>query len=201
MIKYVLVVLLSGVVAGYANNMWGSVLVDGCVSYLFDAALLFLLFLMGLTFGLDREAMGKLRRAGVKILVFPCCIAVGSILGGLVGGFVLGIDVVGSMVVSAGFGWYTLAGPLVGQLFGAELGVLGFAVNFLRELLTIVGVSLWVRVDKYGGVAAGGATAMDTTLPVVVKFGGNDVLMAAFLSGFVLSLLAPLVITVIASVR
>ena len=86
-------------------------------------------------------------------------------------------------------------------MFGPEWSALGFMVNFLRELLTIITVSVIVRVDKYAPIALGGATTMDTTLPVIVRYCGSDVLMTAFTSGFTLSLMAPLTIITIASLR
>jgi len=107
--------------------------------------------------------------------------------------------VAGAMAVSAGFGWYTLAGPLVGQLLGAEWGALGFVVNFLRELLTILTVSLTSKGGKNVPVAVGGATTMDTTLPVIVRYSGSEALITSFSSGFVLSLVAPFAIIALAS--
>jgi uncharacterized membrane protein YbjE (DUF340 family) len=200
MIKYILIVLAVGAVTGYLNSNFGSPLVNSFVAeYMFDFSLPFLLFVMGLAFGIDKEAMAKLKKAGMKVLVLPFFIAIGSILGGLVGGVILGINVYGAMAVSAGFGWYTLAGPLVGQLFTVEFGALGFVVNFLRELLTIVTVSLTAKLDKHMPIAFGGATAMDTTLPVIVRYCGNEALVTAFASGFTLSLTAPFTITAIAT--
>lgn len=199
MIKHVLFALLLGGAVGYVNGVWGGVVVDGFMSVVFDGALLVLLFVMGLGFGLDKEALSRLRRVGFRILVLPLCIAGGSIFGGFVGGLVFGVPIVGSMAVCAGFGWYTLAGPLVGQLMGSELGALGFVVNFLRELLTIVTVSVTAKMGKYVTVAIGGATTMDTTLPVIVRYCGSEALIAAFSSGFVLSAAAPFAIAAIAS--
>jgi hypothetical protein len=72
---------------------------------------------MGFSSGVDKEATLKLKKAGLKILVVPFAVALGSILGGLIDGLILGINVLASMAVSAGFGWYMLAGPRVGQLF------------------------------------------------------------------------------------
>ena len=92
-----------------------------------------------------------------------------------------------------------VAGPLVGQLFGAEFGALGFTVNFLRELLTITTISLTVRINRYVPIAFGGATTMDTTLPVIVRYCGSEALITAFSSGFALSLAAPFTITAIAT--
>jgi uncharacterized membrane protein YbjE (DUF340 family) len=199
-IKYIVVALLFGAVAGYLNGNWRSVIDGVWVSnYLLNASLLLLLFVMGLVFAMDKESIAKIRRTGFRILVVPLVVALGSVLGGLVSGLVLRIDVVATTAVSAGYGWYTLAGPLVGQIFGAKWGALGFTANFLRELLTIVTISLMVKLGKYAPVASGGATSMDTTLPVIVRYCGPDMLIVAFWSGFVLSVIAPFTIVAIAS--
>ena len=202
MIKYILVALVLGAVAGYVNSNWGNAVAGFWVSdYMFNASLVLLLFVMGLVFGMDRDALAKMRRMGLRILIVPFLVALGSVLGGLVGGLVLRMDVFGSMAVSAGYGWYTLAGPLVGQIFGAEWGALGFTVNFLRELMTIIGMPLFVKIDKYAPIASGGATTSDTTLPIITRYCGSETLITAFSSGFTLSLAAPFTIVAIASLR
>jgi uncharacterized membrane protein YbjE (DUF340 family) len=192
MIKYILTALIIGATAGYlmsysGNSATGSWVVD----YLFNGSLSVLLFAMGLSFGLDEVAIRKLRQTGLRILVVPLAVVLGSILGGLVGGLILRLDLSASMAVTAGYGWYTIDGPMVGQVFGAEWGAMGFAVNFIRELLTIVTITLVVKISKYAPIASGGATTMDTTLPVIVRYCGPDTLITAFSSGFMLSLLAP----------
>jgi uncharacterized membrane protein YbjE (DUF340 family) len=200
MIRYILLSLLLGGIIGYLNNCWGFHVIEVFVSdYLFNFALVALLFVMGIIFGVDKESTERFKKAGFRILVVPFAIALGSITGGLISGFLLSINPVASMAVCAGYGWYTLAGPLNGQLFGMEWGALGFTVNFLRELLTIATVSLSIKIDKYAPIAMGGATAMDTTLPVIVRYCGSDALITAFLSGFILSLIAPFTITLIAT--
>lgn len=202
MIKHILFVLAVGVVAGYfVSNFIVGFQLSWVTYYLFDGSLLVLLFVMGLTFGVDKEAVAKLKSKGLRILVVPLLVAMGSILGGLVAGLIFGLDLFGSMAVASGFGWYTLAGPLLTQVLGSQWGALGFAANFLRELLTIVSVSLMVKVDEYAPVAAGGATTMDTTLPVIVRYCGKDVLIVAFSSGFALSMAAPFVVMAIASLK
>lgn len=189
-----------GGITGYLNSNWARLMANSWISdYLFEGSLLVLLFLMGLQFGSDRESIANVRRKGLRILVVPLAIALGSVLGGLAGGLALRVDVTAVMSLSAGYGWYTLAGPLVGQLFGAEFGALGFTVNFLRELLTIVTAPLTCRFGKYVPVAFGGATAMDTTLGVIVRYNGPEALITAFSSGFMLSLIAPFTIIAIAT--
>ncbi|MEM3770025.1 MAG: lysine exporter LysO family protein [Candidatus Bathyarchaeia archaeon] len=201
MIKYVLPVLSIGILAGYLNNSFGAPLLNIVFSeYAFNFSLIVLLFLMGLLFAVDEKAVAKMRQAKFKILVFPLAVALGSIIGGLVGGTILRINIFASMGVCAGYGWYTLAGPLAGQLFGLEWGALGFTVNLLRELVTIVFASLAAKLDRYAPIAMGGATAMDTTLPIIVRYCGQDTLITAFSSGFILTMAAPFTITAIAAI-
>ncbi|MEM3565674.1 MAG: lysine exporter LysO family protein [Candidatus Bathyarchaeia archaeon] len=201
MIKYVLPVLAIGILVGYLNNTFGFSKLNTFFSeYTFNLSLIALLFLMGMLFAMDEKAVAKMRQAKFKILIFPLVVALGSIMGGLVGGIILRINIFASMGVCAGYGWYTLAGPLAGQLFGLEWGALGFTVNLLRELVTIASASLVVKLDRYAPIAMGGATSMDTTLPIIVRYCGQDTLITAFSSGFILTMAAPFTITAIAAV-
>jgi uncharacterized membrane protein YbjE (DUF340 family) len=200
MIKYVIAALALGAVAGYLNNNFLNAIPNALVSdQLFNLSLIVLLFVFGFSFGLDKDAMDKMKSTGPKILAFPLFVVLGSLLAGLVGGLILRIDVAGAMAVSAGYGWYTLSGPLIGQLFGTQLGTLGFVANFFRELLTITAIPLMVKLDKYAPVASGGATTMDTTLPVIMRYCGGDMLITAFSNGLILTLIAPFTIITIAS--
>ncbi|MGB9741024.1 MAG: lysine exporter LysO family protein [Candidatus Bathyarchaeia archaeon] len=200
MIKYIIMALALGAVVGYVSGSMEIVAINTIFSdYIFTLSLVALLFFMGLLFGADKEAIANLKKTGIKVLVFPFATALGSILGGLVGGLLLGLDLVASMGVCAGYGWYTMAGPLAGQLFGVEWAALGFTVNFLREIVTITTISITSKIDKYTPIAMGGATAMDTTLPVIVRYCGQDTLITAFSSGFTLTIIAPFTITAIAA--
>jgi uncharacterized membrane protein YbjE (DUF340 family) len=200
MIKYVIAALALGAATGYLNNNFLNAIPNALVSdQLFNLSLIVLLFVFGFSFGLDEEAIEKMKKTGPRILTFPLFVVLGSLLGGLVGGLILRIDVAGAMAVSAGYGWYTLSGPLIGQLFGTQLGTLGFVANFLRELLTITAIPLMVKLDKYAPVASGGATTMDTTLPVIMRYCGGGMLITAFSNGLVLTLIAPFTIITIAS--
>lgn len=200
MMKYILAALALGVLAGYVNTNFGFPSLNMFVSeHAFNLALISLLFFMGALLGADKGALTKMRETGLKILVLPFAIALGSIAGGLAGGVLLRTNLLASMGVCAGYGWYTLAGPLTGELFGLEWGAIGFTVNFLREITTILTASLAIKIDKYAPVAMGGATAMDTTLPVIVRYCGKETLIAAFSSGFALTMIAPFAITMIAT--
>jgi len=202
LIKLILAALIIGAVAGYVNSNVATLVASSWVTYyLFNASLFMLLFVMGLSFGIDKEAVAKLRSKGFKILIVPVVVALGSIVGGLVGGLILRLNIYASMAVTAGYGWYTLTGPLMKQILGTEWGAMGFAVNFFRELLTIITISLMIKVDKYAPIASGGATTMDTTLPVIMRYCGSDMWVTAFSSGFALSMIAPFTVVTMASLR
>ncbi|MEM2947266.1 MAG: LysO family transporter, partial [Candidatus Bathyarchaeia archaeon] len=94
MIKYVLPVLTIGILVGYLNNNFGAPSLNIVFSeYVFNFSLIALLFLMGMLFATDEKAVAKMRQAKLKILVFPLSVALGSIIGGLVGGIILRLDV------------------------------------------------------------------------------------------------------------
>ena len=126
MIKYILLVLVVGVVLGYVNNsVFGVVPSVWFSGYVFNGALLVLLFVMGLAFGMDKEAVNRLRVTGLRILVIPVVVALGSFLGGLVGGLLFGLNVFGSMAVT---GWVWLVhghGTFVDSGFGFSVGCVG----------------------------------------------------------------------------
>ena len=200
MIKWILGALILGCLAGYVNNNFFSAVPNGLISdQLFMAALIALLFVFGFSFALDKAAVEKIRKTGVRILAFPLLVALGSLVGGLVAALVLRLNLAGTMAASSGYGWYTLAGPMMGQLMGGTWGTLGFTANFLRELITITTIPLMVKLDRFAPVASGGGTTMDTTLGVIMRYCGKDTLILAFSSGLVLSIIAPFAMVALAS--
>jgi uncharacterized membrane protein YbjE (DUF340 family) len=92
-----------------------------------------MLFVFGFSFGRDKEETVKIRKTGARIVSFPILVALGSLAGGLVAGLFLGIDIASAVAVNSGFGWYTLSGPLLGQILGPACRTLGFTANFFRE--------------------------------------------------------------------
>ncbi len=200
MIKYILAALFAGSIAGYLNNNFFNAVPNGVISnQLFTLALIALLFVFGFSFALDENAIGKIRKTGVKIVIFPLLVALGSLVGGLVAGLILQLNLAATMAVSSGFGWYTLSGPVMGQLLGAKWGTLGFTANFFREILTITLIPAMAKFDKYAPIASGGGTTMDTTLGVIVRYCGKDTLIVAFSNGLILSTIAPFATVALAS--
>ena len=159
---------------------------------LLPLALAALLALVG--YGLEID-LQKVRGAWVPI----ASASAGAVVAGAVGAFFLPLGRSASFASALGFGWYSLAGPLVAARLGATLGLFAFVVNFLREGLTMVlAPYLGPRLRGQGLAAMGGATSMDTTLYFVVRYGDRSAGALAVASGLTLtvaaSLLVPLVL-------
>lgn len=126
----------------------------------------------------------------------PVAAAVGGALGGgAVVALATGISWPVALATALAFGFYSLSGPLVAAQFGPALGLLAFLTNFLRENLTMLSAPVTGGVLGGDGLTAlGGATAMDTTLFFITRYGSRDSAMSALATGLVLTLAATLVL-------
>ncbi len=163
-------------------------------------ALYALLLLVGIGLGSDVKAWTVLRGQHLKVLLVPVCVIVGTLVGAGVCSLVLpGMSMRESLAVGAGFGYYSVSSLIIKEISGPALSVVALLSNISREVLTFVLTPLLVRyVGKLTPIASGGATAMDTTLPVITEFSGKDFAMIAVVSGMVLTLLVPLLVPALA---
>lgn len=165
-------------------------------------ALYLLLFLVGIGIGGNRGAWLILERVRLKIVAVPAAILVGSLLGAaLVSSLFQVMPLRQSLAVAAGFGYYSLSSILIGQLSGQEVGVVALLANIIREMLTLLLTPLLVRYfGRLAPIAAGGATAMDTSLPIIHQFAGQEYAIVALFSGIVLTVLVPFLVTFLLTV-
>jgi len=187
-ILVILVALIIGIVAGVLGIVPPSV--ESNLDTLILVMLCLLLFVIGLDMSQNKSVIKEIRRIGWKMILLPVFIAVGSIVGALVAGLVGGMDVRYAMAIGAGFGWYSLSAVMLTGLVGAQIGTMALLSNIFREMLSIVIMPLVVKYfGKLAAIAPGGATTMDTTLPVVVRYAGSEMSVISFVSGFTLSML------------
>ncbi len=191
----ILAFFIAGLIGGIYHIFPEWLLNEDLSSY----ALYVLMFLVGISIGSDKNAFHILRKINVKVVLVPLSIVAGSLLGTALISFMLpGINVKEAMAVGAGFGYYSLSSIFISQISGQELGVIALLSNIFREIITLLAVPLMVRYfGKLAGIAAGGATAMDTTLPVIVKYTGKNYGIIAIFSGIILTILVPVLVTFI----
>jgi uncharacterized membrane protein YbjE (DUF340 family) len=161
--------------------------------------LYFLMFVVGIGIGGDKEALDSLRKINIKILLVPLTVVVGSLgAAALFAMFVKDISLRESMAVASGFGYYSLSSILINELHSETLGTIALVANVIREVLTLLFAPILVILfGKLAPVASAGATAMDTTLPIIIKVSGNEYGLIAMFSGVVLTILVPFLVTLI----
>ncbi len=191
----ILACLACGIVVGTMALLPNGFLDRDPVLYALDA----LLLLIGIEIGASARVWQVAKSHGIKVLLVPLSAIVGTLLGvSLSSLLVPGIGFKGSLAVGAGFGYYTLASVLITEIGGKTLGVVALLSNIIRELATLLAAPLLARYfGRLAPIVSGGATAMDTTLPIITRSVGNEYAVVSVVSGLVLTLLAPVLITVI----
>ena len=162
-------------------------------------ALYMLMFLAGISIGSDRNSWNVLATHNYKIIWVPITIITGTMLGSaLVAMIIPSLTLRESLAVGAGFGYYSLSSVFITQLHSHSLGVVALLSNIFREIATLLTTPFLVRYfGKLAGIASGGATAMDTTLPVISRYSGKEYAIIAVFSGIVLTILVPFMVTFI----
>ncbi len=135
----------------------------------------------------------------VRLLVVPATTVAGTFLGvGLYNLLFSQIDPRDAFAVGAGFGYYSLSGIMISEFSGEKMGIVALLANVCREIFTLLFAPAIARLfGKTAAVSSGGATSMDTTLPVIVRAAGKDYLIISLLHGIILTILVPFIITLL----
>ena len=162
----------------------------GWVDQASEIILLILLFLIGIQL---RNSGMTLRQIllNKKGLTIALLIVMTSLPGGLIAATLLDIPMTHGLAMASGFGWYSLAGILIGDGLGPVFGGAAFLNELLRELIALSLIPVLISRHPNTAIGYAGATAMDFTLPVIQNCGGIRCVPVAIVSGFILSLLVP----------
>ena len=101
-----------------------------------------------------------------------------------------------------GHGYYSLSSIYISSIRGEALGAIALLSNIIRELFTLVFTPVLVRYfGKIAPISSGGATSMDTTLPIISKYSGSDYALISVFHGTVLTVLVPIIVTFFANLN
>ena len=160
-----------------------------------EAVLYALMFFVGISVGGSRGLLGKLRQYHVRVLIIPAGIVAGSVLGGLVCAPLAGMSLPTGAAVASGLGWYSLAGVMMTDIAGAQVGSITFLANLLRELVSFFGIPWIAKHLNYPTcIAPAGATSEDTTLPMLIRCTNGETVVLSVLNGVICSALVPVLI-------
>ena len=188
---YVIVCIAAGFLVGLAHVVPTDHL---------DAAILTVLLMLVFGVGLDLGARGdswrRVRALGSRLWAVPVVSAVGSLAGAaFTAGVIWGYPWREACAFGSAFGWYSLSGPVLSHLAGPEVGGVAFLSDVVRELTALVMIPTVARLlGPSEAVALGGATTMDTTLPILAQATDGDATALAFAHGVVLALIVPVLL-------
>jgi uncharacterized membrane protein YbjE (DUF340 family) len=131
------------------------------------------------------------------IFITPLLVAIGSIAGGSFAAWVADEDIRVGVALACGFGWFTLSSALFSHELGDVYGAIALLTDLFRELAGIFLLFLYGR--RYSSVVIGacGATSLDSTLGLIRKNCHECYLPLALMNGLVLTLLAPIMISLL----
>lgn len=187
-----------GIVCGVMHwlpdlNAWGN------VSFWTLCALL---FCVGVTVGNNTALLKSFRQLDPRLMLLPLMTIVGTLSATAIAAMALpGRSLTDCLAVGSGFGYYSLSSILITQYRGPELGTVALLTNIIREVITLLGAPLMV---KYFGplapISSGGATTMDTTLPIITRCSGQDFVIVSLFHGFLVDFSVPFLVTFFSTV-
>jgi uncharacterized membrane protein YbjE (DUF340 family) len=157
------------------------------------------MFLVGIGIGCNKKSLSLIKSVNFKILLVPASVITGTYIGVSIFSLLQdNLSLIDSLAVGSGFGYYSLSSVLISEVSSETLGVIALLSNITREIITLLLTPLLARYfGKLAPIASGGATAMDTTLPVITKYIGSDYAIISVFSGVVLTILVPFLIAII----
>lgn len=164
-------------------------------------ALCMLMFSVGLSVGNDVQTLKNFRTLNPRLAFLPVMTIVGTLVGtAVVSIFLTHRSLTDCLAVGSGFGYYSLSSIFITEYRGGELGTVALLANIIREILTLLAAPLLVRwFGRLAPISAGGATTMDTTLPVIMQASGQEFVVVSIFHGFLVDFSVPFLVTLFCS--
>lgn len=181
---------------------WSGLLPDMVVENDITVYVLYLLmFQVGLSIGSDKKLKEILGSIRPKLLLVPLSTIVGTLVfSALVSLLLSRWSLFDCLAVGSGFAYYSLSSILITQLkepslgvqLATELGTIALMANIMREIMALLGAPLFVKYfGRLAPICAGGATTMDTTLPIITRYSGKDLVFVSIFHGIIVDFTVP----------
>ena len=161
-----------------------------------------LMFSVGVSIGNDPNSFRQFKSLNPRIVLLPIMTIIGTFLGVIALSFFLeNRSITDCLAVGSGFGYYSLSSILITQYKGIELGTIALLSNIFREVITLLLAPWMVKYfGKLSPISAGGATTIDTTFPIIVRYSGKNYAIVSIYHGFVMDLTVPFFVTIFCSI-
>lgn len=186
-----------GCLLGWSGNLPDVILKNDMTIYV----LYLLMFQVGLSIGSDKRLKEILKSIRPKFLLVPLATIVGTLVFSAPVSLLLSKwSVFDCLAVGSGFAYYSLSSiliielkePSIGIQMATELGTIALIANIIREIITLFGAPLLVKYfGRLAPICAGGATTMDTTLPIITRYSGRDLVFVSIFHGILVDFTVP----------
>lgn len=160
-----------------------------------------LMFQVGLSIGSDKKLKEILSSIRPKLLLVPLATITGTLgFSALTSLLLTQWSLFDCLAVGSGFAYYSLSSILITQLkepslgvqLATELGTIALMANIMREIMALLGAPLFVKYfGRLSPICAGGATTMDTTLPIITRYSGKDLVFISIFHGIIVDFTVP----------
>jgi len=194
--------IVSFFIVGTFVGLFNLIPYDFTQSKLSYYALCALMFFVGLSLGNDSKTLRSFRSINPRLVLLPIVTILGTLVGSAFVSLLLtGRSLTDCLAVGSGLGYYSLSSIFITEYKGAELGTIALLSNISREIITLLFAPLLVRYfSKLAPISAGGATTMDTTLPIIARFSGQEFVIVSIFHGFVVDLSVPFLVVLFCSI-
>lgn len=164
-------------------------------------ALCGLMMCVGISVGNDPQTLKNFRSLNPRLVFLPVMTILGTLAGTAVVSLLLTHrSLTDCLAIGSGFGYYSLSSIFITEYRGAELGTIALLANISREIITLLAAPLLVRwFGRLAPISAGGATTMDTTLPIITRTSGQEFVVVSIFHGFTVDFSVPFLVTLFCS--
>lgn len=182
-----------GIIVGLCDVIPDS-FVNSDVSYY---ALCCLMFCVGISIGCDTSVLKSFKEVNPRLMMLPIMTILGTLAGCAAVSVLLGHrQLTDCLAIGSGFGYYSLSSIFITQYRGAELGTIALLANISREILTLLCAPLLAKYfGRLAPISVGGATTMDTTLPIITRYSGESFIIVSIFHGFCVDFSVPFLVT------
>ena len=182
-----------GIIVGLCDVIPDS-FVNSDVSYY---ALCCLMFCVGISIGCDTSVLKSFKEVNPRLMMLPIMTILGTLAGcAAVSILLVHRQLTDCLAIGSGFGYYSLSSIFITQYCGAELGTIALLANISREILTLLCAPLLAKYfGRLAPISVGGATTMDTTLPIITRYSGESFIIVSIFHGFCVDFSVPFLVT------
>ena len=184
-------------ILGILAGLFGHILIDNVGIDISFVALCLLMFFVGISIGNDVDALKNLRQIKPGLMFLPLMTITGTLVGcAVISIFMSDRSLTDCLAVGSGFGYYSLSSIFITEYRGPELGTVALLSNITREIITLLCAPLLLKFfGRLAPISCGGATSMDTTLPIISQTSGNELVVLSIFHGFVVDFSVPFLVT------